>query len=490
MLLKLRIVRPNADPVRWYQILARYGLLFLFAWAPFEIAFGVGMLDVFAEGRFGWSAPLPSMEGASTTWVWLAFMALWIATLVVRAVRAKLRGAPFVMLNGVLSNTRVMTEAGVALMRKQRTVLDVDEVRALEGLIAQDGTPLSELMERAGRAVAEEVRAWVPDPAPVVVLAGAGNNGGDGWVCARALAGRSYPVTLVAPDIAERMKVEPARSTALAVFADAARNALPLRVLVAPDATSSRGALEGARAVVDAVLGTGFSGEEVREPSASWIRAANRRRFEGARRAGRGRHRKRACERGDHERRGDRSLLPKAHGAPSPWAVDVPSGLSAQSGRAARPCFFADLTVTMLAFKPGLSSPAARACGTIRLASLVDIGPHLKRLRGEQTARREAPNERERGTGAKGSASGMGGPGGASAVRTEEKGKRAHAHGPSEVSREGERGVHTRDETTGTRIGCQGADRRRKDYSTRPTAPAQPDPIDGGRPVNPPLPSR
>lgn len=384
MLLKLRIVRPNADPARWYQILARYGLLFLFAWAPFEIAFGVGMLDVFAEGRFGWSAPLPSIEGASTTWVWLAFMALWIATLVVRAVRAKLRGAPFVMLNGVLSNTRVMTEAGVALMRKQRTVLDVDEVRALEGLIAQDGTPLSELMERAGRAVAEEVRAWVPDPAPVVVLAGAGNNGGDGWVCARALAEEGYPVTLVAPDIAERMKVEPARSTALAVFADAARNALPLRVLVAPDADVLEGALEGARAVVDAVLGTGFSGEEVREPSASWIRAANRRRFEGARRAGRGRHRKRACERGDHERRGDRSLLPKAHGAPFAVAVDVPSGLSAQSGRAARPCFFADLTVTMLAFKPGLSSPAARACGTIRLASLVDIGPHLKRLRGEQ----------------------------------------------------------------------------------------------------------
>ncbi|OUO90694.1 carbohydrate kinase [Gordonibacter sp. An230] len=384
MILKLRIVRPDAEPARWYQIFARYGLLFLFAWTFVDIIIGVGVLDVLAESYPGChDAPLIDMHDPTTTKIWLAFMALWIATLVVRAVRAKLRGAPFVMLNGVLSNTRVMTEAGVTLMRKRKLVLDVDEVRALEGLIAKDGTPLSELMERAGRAVAEEVRAWVPDPAPVVVLAGAGNNGGDGWVCARMLAEEGYPVTLVTPDIAERMKAEPARSTALAVLADAARDKLPLRVLVAPSADILDEELEGAQAVVDAVLGTGFSGEEVREPYASWIRAANRRRFEGARGAGRGSHRKRACERGDHERRGECALVPKAHDAPFAVSIDVPSGLSAQTGRAARPCFFADLTVTMLAFKPGLSSPAPRACGVIRLATLVDVDLYLERLRGD-----------------------------------------------------------------------------------------------------------
>ena len=76
------------------------------------------------------------------------------------------------------------------------------------------------------------------------------------------------------------------------------------------------------------LLGTGFSGEEVREPYASWIRAANRRRFEGSRGKGRGRHRKRTHERGEHERP-RRTLPAKAKGAPFAVAVDVPSGLPA-----------------------------------------------------------------------------------------------------------------------------------------------------------------
>ena len=63
------------------------------------------------------------------------------------------------MLNGVLSNTRVMTVEGVELERDRRTVMDVAEVAALERRIAEDGTPLAVLMERAGAAVADEVRA-------------------------------------------------------------------------------------------------------------------------------------------------------------------------------------------------------------------------------------------------------------------------------------------------------------------------------------------
>ena len=184
-----------------------------------------------------------------------------------------------------------MTEAGVELARERRGVLDVDEVAALERAVAEDGTPLAELMDRAGRAVADEVRAWVPDPAPVVVLSGSGNNGGDGWVAARVLAEAGYPVTLVAPDLAERLHAEPARSTALETFARAAEDCLPLSVLIAPDADVLADAVDEAEAVVDALLGTGFSGGEVREPYAGWIRAANRRRFEGKRGKGRGRHR-------------------------------------------------------------------------------------------------------------------------------------------------------------------------------------------------------
>ena len=323
-LLRLRIVRTDATPAHWYQYLARYGLLALFGWAPFALLFGVLDLDAAQVGEMNALAAFAAEHRAAVVGAWTAFMTAWAVSLAVRAVQAGARKRSFVMLNGVLSGTRVMTEAGVELARERRGVLDVDEVAALERAVAEDGTPLAELMDRAGRAVADEVRAWVPDPAPVVVLSGSGNNGGDGWVAARVLAEAGYPVTLVAPDLAERLHAEPARSTALETFARAAEDGLPLSVLIAPDADVLADAVDEAEAVVDALLGTGFSGGEVREPYAGWIRAANRRRFEGKRGKGRGRHRKRTHERGEHERP-RRSLPAKAKDAPFAVAADVPA---------------------------------------------------------------------------------------------------------------------------------------------------------------------
>ena len=140
-------------------------------------------------------------------------------------------------------------------------------------------------------------------------------------------------------------------------------------------------AIDGAEAVVDAILGTGFAGDEVRPPYAAWIRAANRRRFEGSRGKGRGRHRKRALERGRHERGERRSAPMRAKDAPFTVAVDVPSGLSAQTGAAARPCLAADMTVTMLAYKPGLvATETNRWTGMVTLARLVDTKPYLAAL--------------------------------------------------------------------------------------------------------------
>lgn len=233
---------------------------------------------------------------------------------------------------------------------EHRPVLDVADVAKLEQAIAADGTSLAELMERAGNAIADEVQAQLSCPAPVVVLCGSGNNGGDGWVCARALAQAGWPVTLVAPRAAEALTAEPAHSAALKALAAAQTNQLPLTVLVAPNAEQLKLELNEAHCIVDAILGTGFSGTEVREPYATWIGLANQRRES-------------ASSRKPAEDAGAVCLV----------AADVPSGMSAQTGLAAQPCIHADATVTMIVYKPGLVKPeAARYTGTLKLAPLVD----------------------------------------------------------------------------------------------------------------------
>lgn len=243
---------------------------------------------------------------------------------------------------------------------EHRPVLDVADVAKLEQAIAADGTSLAELMERAGNAIADEVQAQLSRPAPVVVLCGSGNNGGDGWVCARALAQAGWPVTLVAPRAAEALTAEPAHSAALKALAAAQTNQLPLTVLVAPNAEQLEHTLNEARCIVDAILGTGFSGTEVREPYATWISLANQRRESAS-----------DCEQAE----GDV--------ATRIVAADVPSGMSAQTGLAAQPCIHADATVTMIVYKTGLVKPeAARWTGSMKLAPLVNsIGRYSDALK-------------------------------------------------------------------------------------------------------------
>ena len=382
--LKLCIVMSDIRPAHWYNYIARYGLLYLLVVAPLVIAFDMAPIPLETElgvlaGHFGF-------HRQELLAAWFVAMALWAISLIVRAIYASVKGKPFIMLNGLLSNTRVMTCAEVEIERERRLELRVEEVVKLERLIAEDGIPPIELMHRAGVTAAKEVRIWVPDPAPVVVLTGNGNNGGDGWVCAYALAEAGYSVTIVAPDLAERLQAEPARTTALQIFSEANAHNRALRVLIAPDEDILSNVLDSAHAIVDALLGTGFSHGNIREPYASWITAANRRRFEGSRVRGQGKHRKRTHARSAHEQSARRDTPLKVRHAPFALAVDVPSGLAAQTGSAANPTFAADVTVTMLAFKPGLTSKSAkRWTGVVKLAKLVDTKPYLEQLLGQQS---------------------------------------------------------------------------------------------------------
>eukprot|EP01137_Pigoraptor_chileana_P012701 Opistho-2@65346 len=70
-------------------------------------------------------------------------------------------------------------------------------MRAAEGRVIAAGASVSELMERAGTGVAEWVHRLAAG-APVLILCGPGNNGGDGYVAARVLAGRGMNVRVAA----------------------------------------------------------------------------------------------------------------------------------------------------------------------------------------------------------------------------------------------------------------------------------------------------
>lgn len=211
--------------------------------------------------------------------------------------------------------------------------LDVAEVVALEQRIANEGTSLLKLMTRAGSALAQEVEKATPD-GRVVVLAGSGNNGGDGWVAAAKLAEAGRDVILVTKTAPAELNAEPARAAAMDAFTCGG-----FKVLTAPNRRQLAEALEGASVIVDAILGTGFAHDQVREPYNWWIHLANAARSD--------------------------------HGA-TIVAADCPSGLNAQTGTSASECIEADATVTMLAPKVGLLAPTAQPyVGALALAPLV-----------------------------------------------------------------------------------------------------------------------
>ncbi len=128
--------------------------------------------------------------------------------------------------------------------------------------IEREGIPGLELMEAAGRGLADRASAMA-GPGAVAVVCGKGNNGGDGLVAARHLtaAGHTVTVYLVSPE-------------GLTPDARANLERLPAVVTVEPAEGLTAAVLGRFAVAVDALLGTGFGGEP-REPVAGLIRALN-----------------------------------------------------------------------------------------------------------------------------------------------------------------------------------------------------------------------
>lgn len=172
------------------------------------------------------------------------------------------------------------------------------------------------LMESAGRAVCEAVLAELQPGGRVVVVCGVGNNGGDGFVIARHLQLLGVPVRIALVGDEKRLAGDAAinlkRARAVEVAFESARWRAP-----------------AAGVIVDAVFGTGLS-REVEGTAAAAIRRIN---------AGRDAHRA--------------SLRVVA--------VDLPSGLCADSGQVLGVAVRADVTVTIQAPKPALVLEPGRA---------------------------------------------------------------------------------------------------------------------------------
>jgi NAD(P)H-hydrate epimerase len=216
-----------------------------------------------------------------------------------------------------------------------------EQIRALDRqAIEHYGIPGVVLMENAGRAIAAEVYRALPDPAEsrVLILCGAGNNGGDGFVVARHLHNAGVPVTIVLAVPADKL-----RGDAETNFRIARRMNLSVHEVVQEEHPEEVQPLfAAADVIVDALLGTGASGAP-RGVMGHLVELANQ--ASQARRI----------------------------------AIDLPSGLEADSGTVHEPCFRAAATVTMASDKVGLAQPAARPF--VGDVTVVDIGLPRELLR-------------------------------------------------------------------------------------------------------------
>jgi len=211
-----------------------------------------------------------------------------------------------------------------------------DELALLDRLACQElGLPSVVLMENAGRGAAEAVLGL--RPRRVAVFSGGGNNGGDACVVARHLANAGVDVSVLATHPLVDLRGDAALM----------RRAVECLGVPVHDAAAEK-AFEHADVLVDGLLGTGFRGT-MRPATARVVEALNERREAGG---------------------------------VSIVALDLPSGLDADTGRAARPTVSADLTVTFAALKVGFDAPAARPfLGRVVLATIGVPSSLIERVR-------------------------------------------------------------------------------------------------------------
>lgn len=208
----------------------------------------------------------------------------------------------------------------------QTALLTAQQMRAAEARAFEGGLDSYEVMQKAGRAVAAAILKK-KGKGRALILAGPGNNGGDGWVVAKALKEKGWRVACAALADPEKYTGD-----ARQAYRDAGIKPVPFP-----------GDLGEFDVVVDALFGTGLA-RPLEGRTAGWVK--------------------------------------KAGGAGAlKVAVDLPSGISSDTGQALGAAFTADLTVTFFRKKRGhVLNPGLDHCGEVQVAQIGFEEAHLKGL--------------------------------------------------------------------------------------------------------------
>jgi NAD(P)H-hydrate epimerase len=227
--------------------------------------------------------------------------------------------------------------------RSRLRPMTAEQMRGTDLRAQRLGTPGIRLMEEAGTAVGAAARALMntaerPRTGVVLILAGPGNNGGDGFVAARWLAEQGYRPAVVLVSTDELPGTPDARRNWERL--DGVAGVERIHAATARDVAMLGNGIEKAALIVDALLGTGVQGT-LREPIRSAV---------------------------------DLALRAREAGVPV-LAVDTPTALDLTSGATSDPTVHADATITFHRPKEGLLTRSGKALAGRVLIAPIGIPP-------------------------------------------------------------------------------------------------------------------